>query len=492
MNDFQKYHQNIIESQIQYTPLEVKSYWDVPPVGKYKVTFNNPDDPGKENGSIRYYVNGEVHRDDGPAIVKQKNNIILKFQWYINGHRHREGKPAVEVYNDNGELSWTTWWQNGLRHRLDGPAIERLKDITYQNTLNLLGSKINVLFFDATTIYFESFTEDNLKKCGYSKDKKFGQPQVLLALLVTDEGLPVDYAVFEGNKYEGHTLIPVLSQIKKKYNIGKAVFVADSAMMADYNTKFLDTSGFSYIVGARLKGMPKDIRNKILNGSNYIAVEDGASVASFKYGDKRLIVSYSARRAAKDARDRDAAVSSIQKRLSKTANPKEYLSSYGYKKYIKLSKAAQLSLDEDRIAADCAWDGLLGVITNDKDASPNEVLGHYHNLYQVEDAFRVTKHDLAVRPVFHWKPRRISAHISICFCAYSLIKYLEYRVRLQYVKLSPEKIRQTLIRVQTSVLFDTKRKIRYGLPSKMSLDARKIYDIFKIKKNLTPYIIKKL
>lgn len=109
-----------------------------------------------------------------------------------------------------------------------------------------------------------------------------------------------------------------------------------------------------------------------------------------------------------------------------------------------------------------------------------------------EDAFRLTKHDLAVRPVFHWKPDRVSAHIAICFCAYSIIKYLEYRVRLQYKKLSPEKIRQTLVRVQTSVLYDSKRKIRYGLPSKMSADARKIYDIFKIKKNLTPYIIKKL
>jgi len=215
-------------------------------------------------------------------------------------------------------------------------------------------------------------------------------------------------------------------------------------------------------------------------------------IASFEYNQRRLIVSYSEKRAKKDAADREAAIEAICKRLEKTTNPKDYLSSYGYKKYIKTDKTTKLSLDKDKIYSDSAYDGLLGVITNDKDSSPSKILSHYHNLYVVEDAFKLTKHDLAVRPVFHWKPARISAHIAICFCAYSLVKYLEYRVRLQYTKLSPEKIRQTLIRVQTSVLYDAKRKIRYGLPSKMSLDAQKIYDIFKIKKNLTPYIIKKL
>lgn len=375
--------------------------------------------------------------------------------------------------------------------KLNSKAIDKLQSVTYDNTATLFSDKVSVIFFDATTIYFESFTQDSLKNNGWSKDKKFGQPQVLLALMVTEDGLPIGYRLFEGNKYEGHTLIPALSEIKTKYDIDKVIFVADSAMMASYNTSFLDSNNFSYIVGARLKGLPKDMQDKILDGTNYTAVGD-ISIASFEYNSKRLIVSYSQKRAKKDTQDRESAIASMQKRLSKTKNPKDYLSAYGYKKYIKLDTATKLALDEDKIEADSAWDGLLGVITNDKDMSPSQILSHYHNLYQVEDAFRVTKHDLAVRPVFHWKPARITAHIAICFCAYALIKYLEYRVKLQYVKLSPEKIRQTLIRVQTSILFDSKRKIRYGLPSKMSLDARKIYDIFKIKKNLTPYIIKKL
>ncbi|GFP39439.1 IS1634 family transposase, partial [Candidatus Hakubella thermalkaliphila] len=136
-------------------------------------------------------------------------------------------------------------------------------------------------------------------------------------------------------------------------------------------------------------------------------------------------------------------------------------------------------------------DGLLGVITN-SEMSPPEILSKYSDLFTVEDSFRLTKHDLKIRPIFHWKPRRVRAHIALCFTAYVLVKHMEHRVRLQYRKLSPEKIRQALVRVQTSILFDKVKRIRYGLPSRLSHDARKIYDLLKVKKTITPYIIKKL
>jgi len=122
-----------------------------------------------------------------------------------------------------------------MMNSLDTEAIERLKKITYENTLSLLGAKIDVIFYDATTIYFESFTEDSLKKNGFSKDAKHNQPQVILALMVTSEGLPVDYEIFEGDTYEGHTLISVFTKIRKAYHIDKVVFVADAAMLSKDN-----------------------------------------------------------------------------------------------------------------------------------------------------------------------------------------------------------------------------------------------------------------
>jgi transposase len=380
-----------------------------------------------------------------------------------------------------------------MMDRLDDKTIDRLKKITYQNTLNLFGGKIEVIFYDATTIYFESFTSDELKKCGYSKDNKSNQPQVLLALMVTKEGLPVDYQVFAGDTYEGHTLMPALAEIRKKYDIGRVVFVADSAMLSQDNISELESleeEGFEYIVGARLKNVGSKLKEEILDHDNYQEITPGYKIAHFTYKGKKLVVSYSAKRALKDADDRRKALEKLKKKLKKSSSPKEYLFNSGYRKYLKVEGKSNLYLNEEKIAASTKWDGLHGVITN-ANLSGEEILARYNDLWTVEDAFRVTKHDLAVRPVFHWKPRRIKAHMAICFAAYSLVKHMQHRVRLQYKNLSTEKIRQTLIRVQTSILFDKQKRIRYGLPSKMSKEARKIYSIFNIKRSMIPYIIEK-
>ncbi|MCG9479199.1 MAG: IS1634 family transposase [Actinomycetia bacterium] len=376
---------------------------------------------------------------------------------------------------------------------LDGPAIEKLKNISYQNTANLLGTKIDVIFYDATTIYFESFEEDTLKKNGFSKDHKHNQPQVLLALMVTSDGLPVDYEVFKGDTYEGHTLIPSLNKIRYKYDIDKIVFVADSAMLSKDNIcklESLEGQNISYIVGARLKNMSSSLKEAILDSKNYQRIKKEYYVAEIKDGNRRIVVSYSGKRARKDARDRKRAIAKLTAKLDRSASAKSHLSNHGYRKYIKVEGPSKVTLDKDKIADDSKWDGLHGVVTNSY-LDPVNTLKRYNELWNVEAAFRVTKHDLKVRPVYHWKPRRVAAHIAICFAAYSLVKNLEYRVALQYKKLSIEKIRQLLMKVQTSILFDKEKRIRYGLPSRMKRDARKIYNILDIKRAITPYIIEK-
>ena len=377
---------------------------------------------------------------------------------------------------------------------LDISSIERLKKITYENTLSLIGAKINVIFYDATTIYFESFTEDELKKNGYGKDGKNNQPQVLLALMVTTEGLPVDYEVFAGNTFEGSTLIPALSKVKEKYDIERVVFVADSAMLSAANIAELESlkdDCFSFIVGARLKNLNQTLKSSILDINNYREISPELRIGQFDYYGKKLIVSYSAKRARKDSHDRKKAVEKLKAKLEKSSSVKSNISNNSYRKYLKVNGKSSLSIDENKIETDSVWDGLHGVITN-SDLSSIDVLEKYKELYNVEAAFRVTKHDLAVRPIYHWKPDRVKAHIGICYCAYSLVKQMEYRVRLQYKKISIEDIRDILMHVQTTIFYDRKKKIRYGFPSSMKKDAKKIYNLLGIKRNLTPYIIEKL
>lgn len=265
--------------------------------------------------------------------------------------------------------------------------------------------------------------------------------------------------------------------------------VADSGMLSSVNTQELEESNFEYIVGARLRNMNSKLKDEILNPENYQEITPGYQIASFAYDDKKLIVNYSAKRALKDRSDREKKIEKLKKKLQRSSNPKSYLLNSGYRKYLKIK--GDISLNEEEIGKDNRWDGLHGVITNAK-ATSKEILEKYNDLWNVEASFRVSKHDLAVRPVFHWKPRRIKAHMAICFTAYSLVKQMQYRVKLQYKNLSIEKIRQTLIRVQTSILFDKEKRIRYGLPSRMSKEAKKIYKIFNIKRSMTPYIIEKL
>jgi len=147
---------------------------------------------------------------------------------------------------------------------------------------------------------------------------------------------------------------------------------------------------------------------------------------------------------------------------------------------------SEFELDEKKIQDAEKWDGIHGVITNCKEIQAKEVLKQYKGLWQVEESFRISKHDLKVRPVYHWTPSRIRAHLAICYMAFSCVRHLEYRTCLQYKKLSPEAIRRSLTRVQVSILKHSDGK-RYALPSEATQEARKLYHIMGKKYSTIPY-----
>jgi transposase len=247
------------------------------------------------------------------------------------------------------------------------------------------------MFYDATTLYFESFTEDTFKKNGFSKDHKEGQP-VLLALMVTSDGLPVDYEVFAGDTYEGHTLITALTKIRERYEIDKIIFVADSAMLSKDNIdrlEILKDKNIFYIVGARLKNMKGSLKEKILNEKNYRRIKKDYYVADIADDDRRMVVSYSAKRTAKNANDRERAIAKLMAKLERSKSSKSHLSNSGYRRYLNVEGTSRVALDEDKIQIDAKWDGLHGVVTNSS-LDPVEVLKRYNELWNVEAAFRVT------------------------------------------------------------------------------------------------------
>ncbi|MGA8833390.1 MAG: IS1634 family transposase [Desulfomonilaceae bacterium] len=476
---------------------EVKSNCSKITKEDYQVDIRNLDEEQRVISGI-HDVYGKLFHDMGyDRVIKNPARNKAGVRMFENIVLARIANPSskrtsVQMLEENFGISLNLENVYRMMDKLDDQAIERLKKISYMNTKRLYMEKVDVVFYDCTTLYFEAFEEDELREKGFSKDHKFNEVQVLLALMVTKEGLPVGYNLYEGGKYEGHTLIPALKELKEKYEIDRVVFVADAGMLSKDNLKEMEGEKLEYIVGARLKNLPLKLQKQILNQDNYKEISEGFKVARFDYRGRKLIMSYSARRARKDAHDREKALEKLEKKLSGKKNVKEYLNNCGYKKFLKIEGDTQVGINQSKIDADQKWDGLRGIMTNAVDLSDEEAIQQYGNLWQVEEAFRVTKHDLKVRPVYHWKPRRVKAHIAIAYTAYSLVKYLEYRVKLQYIKLSPEEIKRNLIEVQTSILYDKTKKIRYGLPSRMSKHASKIYDIFDIMRNCTPYIIEKV
>ena len=358
--------------------------------------------------------------------------------------------------------------------------INKAQKHAHKAAKGLLGDEISLLFYDCTTLYFESFTEDELKKNGYSKDMKFNQPQVVLGLLSTSEGLPVGYEVFPGNQYEGHTLHTVIPKIKEKYNLKRVIFTADSAMLSKANLDYLEEQKVEYIVAARLKSLTDQWKAKI--------TESVAPLRSFDYGkNRRLIVTYSDKLAKKNKHDRDEAIRKLREKLEKSSNPKSLISNYGYKKFMRVTGDVNCEINEEKYAQAAKFDGLHGVITNVKDMDDSAVVEHYKQLWLIEECFRISKHDLKIRPIYHWTPKRIKAHILICFIALTCARNLAYRVRLRFEAMSVARMVNALNHVQLSILWDKKSECKYVLPSKINEDARKLYKTVNLSADTTPY-----
>jgi len=380
-----------------------------------------------------------------------------------------------------------------MMDHIDDSAVDRIEELAYQNATGLLQEKISVTFFDCTTLYFESFTEDELMQKGYSKDNKFNQPQVLLALLATASGLSIGYEVYPGSTFEGHTLKDAIDKLRIKYELEQIIFTADSGLLSKMNLEYLESNGIKYIVGARLKNLPSKIIEQVTNINSFRKItgeENYEKINSLNLTEnKKLIVTHSDSRAQKDKSDRTKAIDKLKIKLSKSRNPASLISNYGYKKFLKIEGTSKVSLRKDIIESAEKWDGIHGVITNVKDLSNRDIISQYHGLWQIEECFRISKHDLRVRPIYHWTPRRVRSHIAICFIALVCVRTLMYKMKILHHPMSPRAIKKELLSIQTSILKHNKKNIRYALPSNFSVEAEKIYKIMGKKLSRKPYII---
>jgi len=389
--------------------------------------------------------------------------------------------------------------------------IDDIQKATFTATNSLFSGALEVVLFDVTTLHFESTVKDDLRKFGYSKNFRFNTTQVVLALATNSDGLPIGYELFEGNKAEVKTLIETIANWKSKFAIGNVCFIGDRAMFSEDNLVQLEALGYNYIVAAKLRSLPSVMQDKIMQEDKYIehtTSENIVKTAAFtyqpedirlleenkankakitkyqksieQYKNRKFVVSHSAKRARKDAKQRQILLDKIEKQLDQTSNSAKLISNSAIKKFTSNEGKSQSYIDQSKIDLDAKWDGFHGVITNIKEttdggSTTNEyIINQYKRLVKIEDCFRVNKTTLKMRPIYHFKPERIQAHIAVCYMAFSVLRQLEYRIKLQK-KLSPALIIEELNSVQSSIFVHKVTKDRYRIPGNFSHEARKIY-----------------
>lgn len=307
------------------------------------------------------------------------------------------------------------------------------------------GPGVALVLYDLTTLYFEAEKEDGLRKVGMSKERRV-DPQITVGLLVARDGFPLDIHVFEGNKAETKTLIPVIMAFQQRHDIADMVVVADAGMLSAANLNALEDAGLSFIVASRTSKAPKELEDHFGQRGN--AIPDGEVVELIRpmgqgrdRRDRRVVWHYKWQRAQRDYRTLNAQIDRAQRVADRSEPLKK-------QRFVKVT-GQTVALDEASIERARQAAGYKGYVTN---IDPTVMEGHavvaaYHDLWQVEQSFRMAKSDLKARPIFHRTRDSIEAHLTIVFAALAIARYMQKRTGT-----SIKKIVRTLRRIHTVVI----------------------------------------
>jgi transposase len=262
-------------------------------------------------------------------------------------------------------------------------------------------------------LYFETQEEDDYRKSGLSKERRL-EPQIVVGLLADQSGFPVGLQSFEGNTAETTTILPVVEEFKKQHNLQNITIVADAAMLSRNNLEALSKAGYSYIVGSRMHKIPYDITEYRKKRE----LIDNQIITTQLERRQRIIYQYREKRASLDMRNIEKQIIKAEKIISGkiAANKAKLLSVKMKEKHLN-----QTLIDKAKALA-----GIKGYVTN-LSIPDEQVIASYHQLWHVEQSFRMSKSDLKARPIFHHKRDSIEAHLTIVLAALAIVKSIEAR-----------------------------------------------------------------
>ncbi|WP_454295923.1 IS1634 family transposase [Salana multivorans] len=302
-----------------------------------------------------------------------------------------------------------------------------------------------LVMYDATTLHMENEDEDDLRRVGMSKEHRV-DPQVQVGLLVDPAGFPLEVHLFEGNRAETTTIVPVLQAFQGRHGVRDMVVVADAGMLSAGNLNALEDAGFSFIVGSRMAKAPYDLAEHFSRHGD--AFTDGQIIESARVmgagknaRSRRVVYQWRFKRHKRDERTINLQIERAEKIASGATPPRNA-------RFLKVTGAKRI-LNEETIARARQLAGIKGYVTNVEAAVMDGagVIAAYHHLWQVEASFRITKHDLRARPVFHHKREAIEAHLTVVLAALAISRYLTAATGA-----SIKKIVQTLRDERTSII----------------------------------------
>ena len=340
------------------------------------------------------------------------------------------------------------------------------------------GVDTSLIYYDVTNYYFETDNQDDMRKAGYSKEGR-RSPIIQMGLAMDSRSIPMAFRLFPGNKHDCETYVPSLSDIKKEFNVDRAIVIADKGLNCGDNIAFNVALGDGYIFSQSIRGGSDELKGYVLNPDGYgtpdnegfkaksrivpsatVKITAGVTKSGRKskktvpIGDQKQVVFYSPKYAKRAKKQREEMVKKAQDLIN---NPSKYTKAthYGAAAYvlnIQFDKNTglipdnmieELKLDLDLIADEEKYDGYYAIITSEVDASDADIIGQYRGLWKIEQSFRITKSLIRTRPVFVYRYEHIEGHFLVCFLALLLVRLIELRLKGMF---SVDRIVETLRR----------------------------------------------
>ena len=318
---------------------------------------------------------------------------------------------------------------------------EKIEEELFARSRDLFDTHLDLIFFDTTSIYFEGEGPEGLAEYGHSKDHRSDRKQIIVGVVMSREGVPLACEFWPGSTSDVKALKKTIQVLKKRFRIGRVILVCDRGMMREENRRQVEESELDYIFGVRMR-LVKEVREKVLScGGRYHSVLDNLRVKEVRLQERRYIICHSQEEEEQDRRRREHIVRQLEEKIA-TQGLKGFMANRAYKKFL-IVKGKKVSLDHKRIEEEARFDGKFVLMTNTS-LSSEEVVGGYKSLWQVERAFRTLKNVLKVRPVFHWKPERVKAHVFANFLALYLMVCLQKKLKEAELKLSWDGIKRDL------------------------------------------------